>query len=169
MGGERPRIGEDRVELAGPHGLHVRFEANYAVIGKDDDLARHLTEVATNEGGALILERKAKARRNSVRRDEGLVDADRVEERAYARPNEASRRRLIFARGQEDLYARRTGKRIEHRKRVGDDRRLATGSLERLGEVARAFSSVDEKRLARPHLSRRRRPDRAPDAAQLLG
>jgi ABC-type sugar transport system substrate-binding protein len=83
MGGECPRIGEDRVELPGPHGLDVRFEANYAVIGKDDDFARHLTEVATNEGGALILERKAKARRNSVRRDEGPVDADRVEERAY--------------------------------------------------------------------------------------
>ena len=70
MGRQRPRIGEDRVELLGPHGLHVRFQADYAVVGKDDDLARHLAEAPADERGALVLERKAEARRDAVRRDE---------------------------------------------------------------------------------------------------
>ena len=96
------------------------------MVGEDVDLARGVDEAARRERHPLVARGRAEARRDAVDGEEGLVDAERLEQRAEARADQAACLGVQLAAGQDDLEAGPAGEPLQHVERVGDDGDVAS-------------------------------------------
>ncbi len=155
---QRTGIGDQLVDAVERDDAVVGVLADQRVIGHDVDGARGVDEAPRRERHALVARRGAEAGRDAVDGEEGLVDPQRLEQRAEAGADQAARLGVEFAAGQDDLEAGASGEPLEHVERVGDDGDVV-GGAELLGEEQRHLAVVDRGwcRRARPPPPRRGR------------